>query len=286
MAKNKVVLITGSTEGIGKAAAFEMAKRGFRVLASGRNPEKLKALIDEAKNSGIELETILLDVTDGDSIRSAAATVDKLTGGNGLDILVNNAGYSETGPVDTMDMDRVRNQYETNVFGLLAVTQAFLPAMKKRGSGRIINVSSIAVYMIMPLFGVYGSTKCAVDSLSEAMRMELAGQGISVVCIEPGPIRTRFTPRAMETLKDSMDGQSSHERAMQRLAELQQRFDYPRTGPEAVARTIARVARLRKPALRYATPLGTAIGISFYRLIPDRIMNLVMRKVINLLGRI
>src|SRR5262249_28425052 len=148
----------------------------------------------------------LLDVTSPSSIAAAVAEVDKLTDKRGLDVLVNNAGFGVLGPTSEISDSEMRRQYETNVFGLMNVTRAFLPQMMERRSGRIINVSSVGGRITLPYFGVYNSTKYAVESLSDAMRYELRPFGIDVAMIEPGVIRTNFEATAVTNLKALADG--------------------------------------------------------------------------------
>jgi len=200
----QTILITGATSGIGRHAALFLAKRGHRVFASGRNQAALAAL--KATLDGASIETVALDVTDAASIARAQQEIAARTGGRGVDVLVNNAGFGILGPTELITEADMRAQYETNVFGLMAVTRAFLPEMRARRRGRIINVSSLGGRHTLPFFGVYNSTKYAVESLSDALRIELGPFGVGVVLIEPGAIETEFTPR-------SLDGAAKYRRA-------------------------------------------------------------------------
>jgi short-subunit dehydrogenase len=139
---------------------------------------------------------LTLDVTSATSL--AVATLERRTKGYGIDVLVNNAGYGLVGPLETIDDADLRAQFDTNVFGLMAVTRAFLPAMRDRRAGRIINVSSVGGRMTFPLMGAYHASKYALEALSDALRLELLPMGVHVSLIEPGPIRTEFNDRAME----------------------------------------------------------------------------------------
>src|SRR3954471_2142657 len=195
---SKTVLITGATAGIGRMTALHLAKLGHHVIATGRKVAELAKLKEEA--GALRVDTLLLDVTNNDSITSAVSEVDKLTAGRGLDVLVNNAGFGVLGPTSEISDSEIRRQYETNVFGLMAVTRAFLPKMRERRAGRIINVSSVGGRITLPFFGVYNSTKYAVESLSDAMRYELRPFGIDVSLIEPGVIRTNFEATAISGL--------------------------------------------------------------------------------------
>lgn len=201
------VLVTGATSGIGRAASLQFAEAGYRVFATGRNPAALARLAEEASG---RMETLVLDVTAARSIAEAREEVLGRTGGHGLDVLVNNAGFGVAAPVELVRDADLRAQFETNVFGLVSVTRAFLPEMRQRGSGRILNVSSINGRFTLPFLGIYDASKYAVESLSDAMRMELAGFGIEVVLIEPGPTRSDFAQRAGAILSTYATGASPY----------------------------------------------------------------------------
>ena len=190
--QSKVVLITGCSSGIGHATAEVMAASGHRVYATARKPD---AIADLAQRG---CRTLALDVTDEQSMRAAVATVEEAEGAVG--VLVNNAGYSQSGAVETLDMDDVRRQFETNVFGLIRMCQLVLPGMRARRSGRIINVSSMGGKLTFPGGGAYHATKHAVEAISDALRFEVKGFGVDVVVIEPGLIKTHFAETAKATV--------------------------------------------------------------------------------------
>ncbi|HLL22107.1 MAG TPA: SDR family oxidoreductase [Kofleriaceae bacterium] len=198
MNTTKIVLITGATAGIGRTTALFLARQGHHVIATGRKTAALDALAREAGTG--RLDTLVLDVTTPASIADAVTAVDALTSGAGIDVLVNNAGFGVLGPTSEISDSELRRQYETNVFGLMNVTRAFLPAMRARRSGRIINVSSVGGRITLPYFGAYNSTKYALESLSDALRYELRPFGIDVSLIEPGVIRTNFEATAASNL--------------------------------------------------------------------------------------
>lgn len=188
----QVILITGATSGIGNYTAKHLRARGHHVIGTGRNEKALA----ELRAAGID--AVVMDITSDASVAAAKAEIDALTKQHGLDVLVNNAGYGLWGPVEMLTDEDVRAQYETNVFGLLRVTKAFLPTMRARGKGRVVNVSSVGGRMTFPLGGIYNSTKYAVESISDALRMEVKQFGIEVSLVEPGYIRTEFTARTLE----------------------------------------------------------------------------------------
>jgi NAD(P)-dependent dehydrogenase (short-subunit alcohol dehydrogenase family) len=245
------VLITGASSGIGRATALRLTKRPkLKVYATARNVDSLADL----RAAGA---TVLpLDVTDEASM---VAAVKAIEGEHGqVDILINNAGYGEYGAVEQVDLDRVRAQFETNVFGLVRLTQLVLPAMRRAGNGRVINVSSMGGRITFPVGGYYHASKYAVEAISDALRFEVRPFGIHVSVIEPGPIRTGFEATASATLADSASG------PYQDLAvrmEKAMRGTYGSrlmsAGPQAVARVIERAATRRRPATRYLVT-GTA----------------------------
>ncbi len=280
--KSQTILITGATSGIGRHAALHLAKKGHRVIATGRNE---KALAELKARAGAPLETLRLDVTDAASIEQAKAEVDERTGGVGLDVLVNNAGYGTLGPTELITDADMRAQYDVNVFGLMAVTRAFLPAMRARGRGRIVNVSSLGGRTTLPLFGVYNSTKYAVESLSDALRMELAPFGIDVSLIEPGVIDTGFGDRSMLEVAKYRHADSPYAPVLDRAEELRKMTDRTAVGPACISRAIERAATARWPKARYVAPLRARFMVAFLIALPTRWADFIMRQLVGLTRR-
>jgi NAD(P)-dependent dehydrogenase (short-subunit alcohol dehydrogenase family) len=278
----KIVLITGATSGIGRFTALHLCHRGYRVLASGRNAE---ALADLARESGGKLETVRLDVTDRASIAAARAEIDRRTSGHGVDVLINNAGYGTVGPMEEMTEADLRAQYETNVFGLVAVTQAFVPQMRARRAGRVINVSSIGGKVTFPLFGAYNSTKYAIESMSDALRMELLPFGVQVVLVEPGVIRTHFADRAMREVAKYKNPDSPYAAVLARAEELERMTHRQAVGPEVIARVMERAIRSARPRARYMAPLRGKLMIAVLRVLPTRWTDALMRRIAGLTRR-
>lgn len=251
--KMQVVLVTGATAGIGRAVALHLARQGFHVLGTGRRLDALAALRAEA--SGLRLDTVPLDVTDAASIAAARAEVDRLTDGHGVDVLINNAGFGIAAPlIEASDAD-VRAQYETNVFGLLAVTRAFVPAMLSRRAGRIINVSSVGGRVTLPFMGAYNSTKYAVESLSDALRRELLPFGIRVSVIEPGLIRSEFADKSMAFVATQTEHSASPFAEVYANAEtIRAASERGAVGPECIALAVERAITARRPRARYVAP--------------------------------
>jgi NAD(P)-dependent dehydrogenase (short-subunit alcohol dehydrogenase family) len=185
------VLITGTSSGFGKMAALRFARKGDNVFASMRNTAKGAELEDIARKENLSLKVIQLDVLSDDSVTKAVEQV--LSDAGSIDVLVNNAGFEIRGAVEEISDEEARAQFATNVFGLLRVTRAVLPHMRSRGSGRIINVSSVAGIVGVPFGGIYAASKHAVEALTETLYWELHPFGISVCLIEPGAFPTEFS---------------------------------------------------------------------------------------------
>lgn len=277
MTKTKrTILITGATSGIGRHTALHLHERGHRVFATGRNEAALAELRDRG------LEAFRLDVTDPESIAAAKRRVCRLTEGRGVEVLVNNAGYGLFGPLEVLHEEDVRHQFETNVFGLLAVTRAFLPPMREQGWGRIINVSSVGGRMSFPLAGAYTATKFAVESMSDALRMELAQFGIKVSLIEPGYIDTGFTSTTLSHL-DRYDGsQTPYAEAFARAGDVERSIERFAASPRAVTRAIEKAITRRRPRARYVAPWINSFGPWLAALLPTSWLDAVMRRAAGL----
>ena len=242
------ILITGASSGIGYCVAHGLAKKGWQVIASARQPDDVNRL----RNEG--LEAVLLDVADDASINSAMATTLALTGGK-LDALFNNAGFGVPGAVEDLSRDAMRHQFETNVFGTLALTNAVLPLMRKQGHGTVMINGSILGYAAMPYRGAYNASKFALEGLADTLRQELHGSGIAVSLIEPGPVVSRFRPNAQQQfLRWIKPDLSFHKKSYDAMeARLLKKgpanpFTLP---PEAVLAVVERILQSRRPAARY-----------------------------------
>src|SRR5688572_11505531 len=234
----KTILITGATAGIGRDAALRFARQGHTVFATGRRQEQLDSLAKEAK--GLDLHTMTMDVTKEADIARVRERIVEVTEGRGLDVLVNNAGYGLIGPLDVLSDADVRKQFDTNVFGLLAVTRAFVPEMRARGAGRIIHVGSMGGKITFPFMGAYNATKYALESISDAMRLELRPFGISVSLIEPGAINTEFNGVAVGTMQKYNLENTHYAMVAQRADEVQKRFEKMAATPAVVTKAIGK----------------------------------------------
>jgi NAD(P)-dependent dehydrogenase (short-subunit alcohol dehydrogenase family) len=272
---SKAVLITGCSSGIGRASALRLAHSGWTVYATARRPESIAELGDAG------CRTLALDVTDEDSMQAAVATVEQAEGAVG--VLINNAGYSQSGAVETVPMDAVRRQFETNVFGLLRLTQLVLPKMRAQHWGRIVNVGSMGGRLTFPGAGHYHATKHALEAISDALRFELRGFGINVVLLEPGLITTEFGQAASASMADvdgSQEDPYAHFNAS--VATLTTgAYDGPMgrlgAGPERVAKVIERAITRRHPPARITITASAKLSIATRRLLSDRAWDAAMR---------
>ena len=275
----KVVLITGGSDGLGKAAAILLAGKGYRVIAGGRSPKKLADMEALASQKKLPLSTVELDVCSDESVTEA---VQGLIGQYGaIDVLINNAGVGYMAAVEEIAMADFKQQFETNLFGVLRVTQAVLPNMRERRSGRILMVSSVAGLVSPPTYGAYSSSKHALEGLSNALRLELHPFGIRVVLIEPGYIVTNF----QQTAKDL--AQPYAERAAtspyQRIYEgawkgANKGRSGSKTTPQDCARVMLEAIETPNPRVRYGvTPLATLVRWG-KRLASDRVLDQFLRR--------
>jgi NAD(P)-dependent dehydrogenase (short-subunit alcohol dehydrogenase family) len=268
---SKAVLITGCSSGIGRATAELLAREGWTVYATARKPETLAEL--EAKGC----RTLALDVSDEDSMAAAVNAVVEAEGAVG--VLVNNAGYSQSGAVESVPIEQVRRQFETNVFGLLRMCQLVLPGMREQRWGRIVNLSSMGGRLTFPGGGIYHATKYAVEAISDAMRFEVRGFGVDVIIVEPGLIVTNFGETAAASVGDADGPYASFNRGVARATEHVYKGPLAKLGggPEAVAGTISAALKARRPKTRYPVTPSARVMMGQRRLMPDRAWDLLMR---------
>jgi NAD(P)-dependent dehydrogenase (short-subunit alcohol dehydrogenase family) len=221
-------------------------------------------------------------VADAASIAGAGAEVERRTEGRGLDALVNNAGFGLMAPLELITDEDLRSQIETNVIGLVRVTRQFVPAMRRRGAGCIVNVSSVVGRLVLPLQGIYCATKHAVEALTDAPRMELAPFGVRVVLVEPGAIRTEFGATVTGSLARCRAMESPYGPAIACWEAGVERQYRSAPGPAVVARTIARVLRRNRPRARYVSPGRFRAAIWAARAVPTRWMDGILRRALGL----
>jgi NAD(P)-dependent dehydrogenase (short-subunit alcohol dehydrogenase family) len=278
VARQQIVLVTGCSSGIGRAAAIEASERGHRVFATGR---------DRAGLAGLEgregLRTLALDVADPASIAEAVRTA--LAEAGRIDALVNNAGYGQYGAVEDVPVEDWRVQFEVNVFGAVAMIQAVLPPMRAAGMGTIVNVSSVAGKIAIPFAAPYCASKHALEAISDALRVEVAGFNVRVVVIEPGPIATKFGDRARAGVAKLLGRPGPYARLYEN-AERAMDTDF-RAGelpPESVAKVIVDAIESPNPKTRYPVTRMARVLIPLRRLLTDRAIDRRMRKALKIPG--
>jgi NAD(P)-dependent dehydrogenase (short-subunit alcohol dehydrogenase family) len=272
---SRAVLITGCSSGIGWATAERLGRSDLAVYATARNVQAIAPLGER----GCRL--LPLDVTDEGSMRRAVEEIERTEGAVG--VLINNAGYSQSGAIEEVPMEKVRRQFETNVFGLARMCQLVLPGMRRQGFGRIVNLSSMGGKLTFPGGGFYHATKHAVEAISDALRFEVRAFGVEVVVIEPGLIRTGFAQTAVGSMGEDAANNGPYAGFDAGVAEVT-RENYERGplaklggGPEAVAETIERAIWAARPRTRYTVTPSAKLLISTRRLLPDRAWDLLLR---------
>ncbi len=274
----KEILITGCSTGIGLCVAKGLKKRGYRVFATARNPEDVENL----KNEG--LESFVLDLNDSNSIRETLNKILEQTDGK-LFALFNNAGFGQPGAVEDLTRQALREQFETNVLGLVELTNLILPIMRKQGSGRIIQNSSVLGFVVMPFRGAYSASKFALEGISDALRIELAGTNIFVSLVEPGPIESKFRDNAYKKFRENIDiDKSPHKDRYQAMISrlTNETPSYPFTlPPEAVLKKVIDALENPKPKPRYYVTFPTYLFAYLKRILPQSLMDFVLTRASN-----
>jgi NAD(P)-dependent dehydrogenase (short-subunit alcohol dehydrogenase family) len=243
-----VAVVTGSSSGIGLATSLALAKNGYRIYATMRNLDKrdsIEAITDKQK---LPVRVVQLDVTDENSIHKAIQSI--LTETGRIDLLVNNAGYALTGAFEDIGIDEIKTQYDTNVFGVIRVTQAVLPIMRKQRSGRIINISSGAGRVGYPGGSAYVSSKFALEGLSESMAFEVEQFGIKTVLVEPGFVKTNFADNIVIARK-AQEPNSPYSQMMQMMSSNRGKMLENASDADLVAAVVVEAATAKEPNLRY-----------------------------------
>jgi NAD(P)-dependent dehydrogenase (short-subunit alcohol dehydrogenase family) len=275
----QTVLITGGTEGLGRAAAVLLAERGYRVFATGRSAAKRKDLDEFAAGKKLSIETVEMDVCEDASVKTAVQSV--LRNARSIDVLINNAGVGYMAVVEDLRLDDLRRQFETNLFGVLRVTQAVLPSMRNRKKGRILMMSSVAGIVAPPTYGAYSSSKFALEGLSNALRLELYPFGIEVILIEPGYIVTSFQQTAKDLAKDYVEAAPNgpYAKVYSGAWEGANRGrGKSKTTPEDCAHVILNAIEAPHPKARYpVTPLAKWASFG-RRILPDALMDFFLRR--------
>jgi NAD(P)-dependent dehydrogenase (short-subunit alcohol dehydrogenase family) len=268
---NKTAIVTGTSSGFGLSTSVELARKGFTVIAAMRDCRKSDSLLQEARKHGVESSILVfeLDVTDEKSIMAFQTRV--LKEFKVIDVLINNAGYAGAGFVEEISMDEYRRQFETNVFGVMAVTKAFLPVMRKQKQGCIINVSSISGKVAFPGMSPYIASKHAIEGWSESLRLEMQPFGVKVVLIEPGSYKTNIWSSGKQVAVKSLASDSPYQEYMQGIERYIENGENSFGDPLDVAKKIAQVAATDTPDFRYPIGRGVKATILVKNFLPWRL---------------
>jgi NAD(P)-dependent dehydrogenase (short-subunit alcohol dehydrogenase family) len=270
------VFITGCSSGIGRASVMHLAQQGFRVLAAVRSEKDARAVEKDGAKS------VLLDVTDAAAVAAAAQTAREICGDDGLIGLVNNAGIVVHGPVEFVPLCEWRKQFEVNLFGQIALTQAMLPLLRRGvaahgpGSARIVMISSIAGLIAQPILAPYNASKYALEAVSDSLRMELRGQGIRVCLIEPGAIDTPIWNKAEanpHAFPPDHPARALYGRAIDGITNASRKSASKALPAERVARVVAACLMRKRPRSRYPVCLESHVGSAAKALLPTAVMD-------------
>ncbi|RRQ22547.1 SDR family oxidoreductase [Thiohalobacter thiocyanaticus] len=273
---NRPILITGCSSGIGEHCAHALHERGYRVFATARRAEDVSRLEDQG------LEALTLDLDDSASIQAAVQEVLSRTDGR-LYGLFNNAGYGQPGAVEDLSRDVLRQQFETNVFGTLELTNAVIPAMRRQDEGRIIQNSSVLGLVALRWRGAYNASKYALEGFYDTLRLELQGSGIHCSLIEPGPIRSNFRANALARFRTNIDSEHSAHQAA--YAAVLERLSKPgpaapfTLGPEAVLEKLVHALEHRRPRPRYYVTVPTWLFGYLRRVLSTRMLDRVLARI-------
>ncbi len=259
----KVILVTGASSGIGYDAAEAFARQGHRVYAAARRVERMEPL------KALGVVPLRMDVTDEASLEAGVRTVLEAEGR--IDALVNNAGYGYFGAIENVPLEEARRQLEVNVFGLARLCQLVIPSMREQGSGRIVNISSVAGKTVLYFGGWYHVSKFSVEALSDALRMELKPFGIDVSMIEPGGIKTNWGIIAADHLAESSKGTPYEAEGLRESETIRKAYSMRLlSNPSVVTRAISKAVNSRRPRARYRVGFGAGTLLFLHAILPTR----------------
>jgi short-subunit dehydrogenase len=273
--EGKVAVVTGASAGIGESGARMLAREGAIVVLVARRKDRLERIKNEIEAAGGRALAVEGDVTSAEDRRRIVE--DTIAFGR-IDVLVNNAGYGQRGPIELVPIEAIRQNFETNLFSLIALTQLVIPIMRRQGGGRIVNISSVAGRVASPLSSVYDSTKHALEAVSDGMRGELAQFGIKVVIIEPGFITTEFQGVANDVSRDVVERESPYAAAIASRNQSLQRLRKMSGTPDQIGKLIVKAASLPNPRARYSAPGHAKVLIALRRYVPERIFDFVNKR--------
>lgn len=266
MSNQRVAVVTGASSGIGYETSLTLARNGFVTYATMRSLNKGENIKTAAEEEKLPLKIVQLDVTDDESVKDAMQSI--ISEASGIDVLVNNAGYGLVGALEDLAMEEIKSQYGTNLFGVIRVTQAVLPIMRKQKSGIIVNISSAAGRFAIPGQSAYVSTKFAIEGLSESIAYELEPFGIKVVLIEPGIVKTSMANN-MVIAKKSQDPSSPYYRLIENAVSSIEHGLETRSSPDVVAKVVLKAVTSENPNLRYLAGKDIETWMEAKRSMPD-----------------
>ncbi|WP_395744508.1 SDR family oxidoreductase [Prosthecobacter sp.] len=279
----RTVLVTGASTGIGAACVRTLAGRGWRVFAGVRKTQDGEALAAGATG---QIVPVILDVTNREQIQTVVQEISAQCGAAGLQGVVNNAGIALAGPLEFMPLEAFQKQFEVNVLGLVAVTQAVMPLIRA-SRGRIVLMGSNSGFMCEPFLAGYGATKHAVEAIADSLRIELRTWGIEVALIEPGAIKTPIWSKSREAAERLFDGmppqcEELYATPITALRKMVEKVPSMAIPPERVAKAVTHALESRRPRTRYPVGLDSIGGSLLVKVVPDRLRDWIIRKVMGL----
>lgn len=287
--RNELIVVTGASTGMGAATARELAGRGFHVLAGVRrdvDADALRAVHIEGPGG---IEPHILDITDESHVAAIAKRVADDPLRRPLRALVNNAGIAVNAPVETLPIAQWRQQFEVNLFGHIAITQALFPALL-RSSGTVVNISSVGGKVVLPTYGAYAGSKFALEAASDALRREVAGLGVKVVVVEPGAVKTEMAERGIATAEELQSEMTAAQQVRYgdlNAAVMAQARSFIEIGVSAehAAQVIAKAATASRPRTRYTIGRDAAVLVRISRVVSDRVLDQIVRLNLRLVAR-
>lgn len=276
----QVVFITGASSGFGLYSSIEFARKGYTVVASMRDLSKQTELVSRIQQLGLaeQITIVSLDVTDHQNVKTVISEVIKQTGK--IDVLINNAGYCLGGSIEETEMEALYKQFETNFFGLVAVTKAVIPQMRLQRSGKIINISSLSGRMGYPMLGPYTASKFAIEGFSESLRMELLPFRIHVVLVEPGAYQTNIWQKGLDLFQLNNE-KSPYTDLYLSVTRLSQKKLTAASHPQEVAKKLVSIAESYYPTLRYPMGRFAKLGLVMKGMIPYKIFEKLVIRMIS-----
>ncbi len=271
----QIVLITGCSSGMGLVTSIYLAEKNYKVYASMRDLNKKEQLMTASKKAGVDIKLLQLDVTDEESVKSAVGSILEKEGR--IDILVNNAGYGSGGFLEEFSMPEIKEQFETNFYGLIRVTQEVLPAMRKQQRGHIVNISSIGGKIAFPVLSIYNASKFAVEALTESLRIELVPFNIKATTITPTGVKSNFN-KSVKAAKRSEEPSSPYHQYFEQFKKNIDKMANQSVSPTVVAEAVHKAITTKNPKRSYPVGKGAKMFMALKGLLPNRTFENIMYK--------